>query len=161
MSDHQFNYISENSSTSLSRFVSFEDRKEVVTQTFGGPRVTSTTHKNQNVWSSQNDVEISWEKIDRATSYRIGIANTPIEPTIEIPATTTNWKFSKLSDGIWYFSVKARVPGGMTLTNSYRLMIDTVSPKIEQVKSADAYTTYKNGSLVTIKVKFSDNLFKC
>jgi len=158
VSQHQFNYIGENSSTSLSRFVSFEDQKEVVSQTFGGPRVTSSTHLNQNTWSSQNDVEIRWEKIDRATSYKIGIANSPVEPTIEIPSTTNNWKFSKLTDGIWYFSVKARVPGGMTLTNFYRLMIDTASPKIEQVKSADAYTTYKNGSLVTIKVKFSDNL---
>ena len=111
VSEHQFNYISENSSTSLSRFVSFEDQKEVVSQTFGGPRVTSSSHLNQNTWSSQNDVEIRWEKIDRATSYRIGIANSPVEPTIEIPPTTNNWKFSKLSDGIWYFSVKARVPG--------------------------------------------------
>lgn len=158
VSEHQFNYISENSSTALSRFVSYEDQKEVVTQTFGGPRVTSATHRNQNIWSSQNDVEISWEKVDRATSYKIGIANSPIEPTIEVSPATNNWKFSKLSDGIWYFSVKARVPGGMTLTNFYRLMIDTSSPKIEQVLSADAYTTYKNGSLVTIKVKFSDNI---
>lgn len=158
ISTHEFNFILTDKTTPLSSFLSQDDRKQIFTQTFGGPRITSKTHPNQNTWSDQSDVEISWEKIEGTTGYRLGIASRPLEPTAEVDATVNSWKFPGLSDGIWYFAVKAKVASGVTLTNFYRILIDQTPPKLISLTSNDPFPAYKNGSLVSLRLQFRDNL---
>ena len=153
-----FHYLNKANSSSLSRFLSYEDQKETFTQTFGGPRITSSSHPNQNTWSSQNEVNLSWEKIGTATGYMVAVSDNPVDPISEVSADTNSQSVPKLPDGIWYFSVKALLPGGESLPNYYRLLIDTTPPQLISLEVADAYPVYKNGALVTLKLKFSDNL---
>ncbi|MBI3573300.1 MAG: hypothetical protein HY092_03825, partial [Candidatus Kerfeldbacteria bacterium] len=93
-----------------------------------GPIVASPTHPSSNTWSNNPDIQLSWEPVPGAIGYSYSfdqIAKNIPDDTVD--TTNTSTSVHAMSDGIWYFHIKAKNEswGGIS---SYQVEIDTTPP---------------------------------
>ncbi|MFC1717927.1 hypothetical protein ACFL6S_29975 [Candidatus Poribacteria bacterium] len=100
------------------------------------PIIVSSTHPDQDRWYSTNDPDFAWdfsEEVSGADGYSWAIDHSEdtIPPEIKMIEGSKPFKTDteKLTDGIWYFHVRAKdVAGNWSETSSYKVKIDSIPP---------------------------------
>ncbi len=91
-------------------------------------RITSSTHPIQTKWYARPHVVLDWTNTQGVTAVRLGYdADAGGIPTVLYDEPLSH-KELDLKDGIWYFHLQERGPGGWGPVNTFRIQIDTVPP---------------------------------
>lgn len=116
--------------------------------------ITSSSHPNQNVWYSKDDVAVSWTLPKNTTAVKTLLgAHKDSEPTVYYGSPLTSKSIENVEDGTWYFHAKYLVDGVWSKTQHYRLQIDTASPTDLSVRSEK-----DTAGKVTLHMKAIDSL---
>jgi|GEM_PF-4169819 len=96
------------------------------------PTLESTTHPDQNTWSSDDSPAFqfpSWDE-NGVCGFSYVTDQSPSTVPDTIPESTQNWQsFSGMSDGVWWFHVRAcDVSDNWSGTAHYRVQIDGTPP---------------------------------
>ncbi|KPJ56948.1 hypothetical protein AMJ49_03485 [Parcubacteria bacterium DG_74_2] len=100
-----------------------------------GPKIYSPTHPNPDTWYRDKNPVFYWEKEEGMTDFSYSLDQDPRgipDNVSETSFTTAN--FSDVSDGVWYFHLKAKkgdVWGGVS---HYPIRIDNTPPEEFEVK---------------------------
>jgi hypothetical protein len=101
--------------------------------------VTSSTHPDENKWYNEKTAEFKWLLPDDANTIRLSMnASSSSIPTEAYPPVTMKI-FQNISDGIFYFHLRAETDLGWGETVRYRFQTDTAKPDMFRV--AEASTT--------------------
>jgi hypothetical protein len=94
-----------------------------------GVQIYSETHPIQSDWYNNNTPVVSWVKDAGVAGFSFEIDSKPntIPDNTEDTAETTK-SFEKLSDGLWYFHIKAIKNNVWGSTGHFLLRIDTAPP---------------------------------
>ena len=112
------------------------------------PVISSSTH-NGDKWSQQKLAAFTWTAPADNLGYVINFGQEMLNELSDQVNTTANAKsYSDLTDGIWYFQVKAKFASGFSDIETYTIKIDTTPPQtplpsIEVVPQANGENTYK------------------
>jgi len=105
-----------------------------------GPKVFSPSHPDSDIWYQNNNPSFAWEKEDAMTDFSFSFSQNPQEEPDTIPEGSNNFKsFEKISDGIWYFHIKAKKEGIWGKTSHAVVKIDTTPPEEFEPK-VDTYS---------------------
>ncbi len=108
------------------------------------PAVSSATHPDQNSWYAQRDATLSWTRPSGAVDFSYTLNQNPNTVPNDISdGTGTARSYQNLSDGVYYFHIKARGAGGWGETAHFRIQIDTAPPdpfELISIPSADNVT---------------------
>ena len=93
------------------------------------PDVTSSSHSDQNGWSKNKTVDVSWTRPAGVTGFSYAFD----QSDSTVPAASSNSNATSLNlpdkgDGVWYFHIRANGPNGWSSTTNYRVQIDTAAP---------------------------------
>ncbi len=94
-----------------------------------GVTVYSATHPVEDNWYNNNSPVLSWQRDLGVSGFSYEVDNKPNtipDNTADSDETTTS--FESLSDGLWYFHIKANKAGVWGTTGHFLLRIDTVPP---------------------------------
>jgi hypothetical protein len=96
-----------------------------------GLRVYSETHIYSSDWYNNNSPVISWESDSVVDGYSFELDNKPSTIPDSIVDTKENTTaYEKLSDGLWYFHIKAMKKGVWGSTSHFLVRIDTEPPAV-------------------------------
>jgi len=127
-----------------------EGSYEIIEIPEGLPKISSSTHPNQNKWYNQNTLHLHWDlKGDVQYSYLLSKdpLNIPDE-TPDKPEGELIWmgdmEYPNLEDGIYYFSLRQKLPeedwsGKIT----YRAMVDKTPPEPFELAIAKDPTSFE------------------
>jgi hypothetical protein len=110
------------------------------------PTIISPTHPDQGKWYTNNSPAFSWSSADDYSgpdTYSWGIDHSASTnpPQIGMTNATSTTDIKGLSDGIWYFHVRARDrAGNWSESAHYMVKIDSISPKASVEISGDVVT---------------------
>ena len=94
-----------------------------------GPRIYSSTHPDQNKWYKNNNQTFSWEKPEGATDFSFSFDQDPAGiPDNVSEGIQSSVSYDNVTDGIWYFHVKAKTSDVWGGTSHYIVQIDTSPP---------------------------------
>lgn len=94
-----------------------------------GARVFSETHPFEDRWYNNNNPVLTWEKDAGITDFSFELDNKPLTIPDNSPDTkNTITSYENLSDGVFYFHIKARKEGVWGSTTHFVLHIDTEPP---------------------------------
>lgn len=113
-----------------------------------GPQVFSSTHPCLTCWYKDNNPQFFWEKDEGVTDFSYSfdqdVRGVP-DNISEGPLTST--AFSDVSDGIWYFHLRAKQENIWGGVSHYPVQIDTILPEefkinIEKIGSISSPTFF-------------------
>ncbi len=124
----------------------------------GSVEVYSETHPFEDKWSSNPNVIFSWNKVPNIVGYSFVLDNKPNTlPENKVSTTDTVNKYENLSDGVWYFHIKALKDGDIWGTTTNRILkIDTAPPN--NFKPKIEYIRHGNSNLASISFATTDSL---
>ncbi len=94
-----------------------------------GVVVFSETHPVQSDWYNNNSPTLSWSKDPGVTGFSYVLDTKPNTiPDNTIEGDDTIKTFEDLTDGLWYFHIKANKNGAWSTTGHFLLRIDTTPP---------------------------------
>ncbi|RJQ14834.1 hypothetical protein C4553_00030 [Candidatus Parcubacteria bacterium] len=94
-----------------------------------GPEVVSPTHPDQTQWYKNRNPLLRWGSVGSAQGFSYSINKDPLsEPDFSSEGTGTQVGFENLSDGIWYFHLRALGPSGPGPTTHFAILIDSTPP---------------------------------
>lgn len=94
-----------------------------------GPRIFSETHPFESRWYNNKSPVISWQKDLGVTDFSYILDKDPgTIPDNTVDTHQTTAFFQNLSDGIWYFHLKAEKEGVWGGTSHFLVRIDTAPP---------------------------------
>ncbi len=94
-----------------------------------GPQVFSETHPFQDAWYNNNSPVLAWNRDDGIVGFSFTLDDKPFTvPDNQIDATDTVISYPNLSDGLWYFHIKAQKQGIWGGTTNFVIRIDTTPP---------------------------------
>lgn len=101
----------------------------ILTKAPEGVQVYSETHPVQSDWYNNNTPVLFWIKDPGVAGFSFVLDNKPntIPDNIIITEDTTK-TFEELSDGLWYFHIKANKSGVWGTTGDFLMRIDTAPP---------------------------------
>jgi hypothetical protein len=95
------------------------------------PKVTSTTHTDQNTWHANKNAVLSWELQEGVTAVRTSLDKNPTAiPTKVYDTPIKTITLDQLDEGVSYFHVQFRNSEGWGKVTHYRLAVDTGKPTI-------------------------------
>jgi hypothetical protein len=96
-----------------------------------GVMIYSETHPFQDKWYNNNSPVISWEKDGKVDGFSFEFDDKPSTiPDNTIDTVETSTSFQNISDGMWYFHIKASKNGVWGATGHFLVRIDTESPAV-------------------------------
>ncbi|MCX6757306.1 MAG: cohesin domain-containing protein [Candidatus Nomurabacteria bacterium] len=94
-----------------------------------GVSVFSETHPFENKWYNNNNPVLSWKSDIGVTGFSFILDNKPFTiPDNTIDSNENVKSFENLTDGLWYFHIKAIKNGAWGSTGHFIVKIDTVEP---------------------------------
>ena len=94
-----------------------------------GVSVFSETHPFQGSWYNNNSPIISWDRDSGVEGFSFVLDNKPNTiPESVINSNETSKSFENLSDGLWYFHIKAVKRGAWGTTGHFLVRVDTTPP---------------------------------
>lgn len=94
-----------------------------------GPRVSSSTHPDQNKWYKNNSPTLGWERESWVTDFSYSVdkdyRGTPDNISEGDHAAVSH---TDLEDGIWYFHIRAKKAGVWGGVSHYIVRVDTTPP---------------------------------
>ena len=108
----------------------------VIEKPEGLPEISSKSNPDQNKWSKSNNLHLHWDLVEGA-EYSFLLSYDPLAEPDEIPDKPEGeliWmgdmEYKDLEDGIYYFTLKQKLPGeDWSESISYRAMIDVTPPE--------------------------------
>ena len=101
----------------------------ILPQSPNGPAVFSETHPFQDTWYNNNSPVLAWNRDPGVTAFSFTLDNKPFTIPDNAPdATDTVIAYPNLTDGIWYFHIKAQKAGIWGGTTNFVIRIDTTPP---------------------------------
>ena len=94
-----------------------------------GVRIYSETHPFQDSWYNNNSPVLAWDRDPGVDGFSYILDNKPgtVPDNVEEKKDTAT-SFENLTDGLWYFHIKARKAGMWGTTGQFLMRIDTVPP---------------------------------
>ncbi len=124
-----------------------------------GVRVYSDTHPFQGQWYNNNSPTISWDKDLGVEGFSYTIDNIPSTvPSNEILTQETTKSYENLTDGLWYFHIKARKNGAWSATGHFLIRVDTRPPAEFRPNVSYLSTRDKIADKTLISFVTTDNL---
>jgi len=103
---------------------------EILVPPHEGPKITSPTHPDSNVWYSNSTPSFSWEKEEGMTDFSFSFSQNPQEiPDTISEGRDTSTFYQDVSDGIWYFHVRAQKNNIWGRASHFEVRIDTTPPQ--------------------------------
>lgn len=97
--------------------------------------LSSSTHPNQDQWYKEVNAAFQWNIPIGADAVQLGIENSSSGlPTVIYSPAISEKTIKDLSDGIWYFKIRARKDGTWGPVVTYRVKIDSVAPEKRKVE---------------------------
>lgn len=133
------------------------------------PKITSLTHPEADKWYANNNPQFTWNIDKTVSSIRTSIDKDPEGiPTTSYTPAISEKTVADLTDGIWYFHLRAKNSSGWGDVASRKVMIDTARPSdfeisVKQKDAADNYPLLLFESIdelsgvVYYEVKIGDN----
>lgn len=90
--------------------------------------ITSSTHPDQARWYKLSHASFDWTNAQSVSAVRLGYDKDVDGKPNVLYNDPISHKELDLEDGIWYFHVQEKGPGGWGLVSTYRVQIDTVPP---------------------------------
>jgi Cohesin domain len=101
----------------------------ILKKTSEGVSVFSETHPLENKWYNNNSPVLSWKNDVGVTGFSFVLDNKPFTiPDNTIDTTENITSFNELTDGLWYFHIKAIKNGAWGTTGHFVIKIDTAPP---------------------------------
>jgi len=95
----------------------------------GAPAISSPTHPDQNAWYQATTAILSWTKPSGADGFSFTLTHSSkTVPDDVSEGTETSKTYKDLTDGVWYFHLKAHSSGGWSAVRHFRIQIDTQAP---------------------------------
>lgn len=95
-----------------------------------GPKISSSTHPNLNVWYNNSSPIFSWEKEQEVDGFSFTLdQNVYGMPDDENEGIITQTSYEGLQSGIWYFHLKTKKNGMWGKTSDFLIRIDTQPPR--------------------------------
>lgn len=108
----------------------------------GGLTIYSDTHQFQDHWYNNNSPTVAWNKDPKIVGFSYILDNKPNTiPDNKNILNETSKSYQDLTDGLWYFHIKALNEGGAWgTTTHYLFRIDTTAPakfkpKVDYIKT--------------------------
>lgn len=130
--------------------------------------IISETHPDQNRWYNSKQIRLTWNKEENVIGFSYTMdQNVNINPDDTVDSTS-NILETNLSDGVYYFRVKAKNSTGWGPISSYQIKIDTeapesFTPEITKDNSDNLvlkfYTKDNLSQTIIYKIYINDNLF--
>ncbi len=96
------------------------------------PQISSATNPDD-TWSKNNNVVLNWTQPDKVVGFITKLSQDQLDDIgTEITTTKNTESTLALSDGIWYFYLKAKYPNDYSNLVAYTLKIDTEPPSKPQ-----------------------------
>ncbi|MCC6323303.1 hypothetical protein IT400_00770 [Candidatus Nomurabacteria bacterium] len=124
----------------------------------GGLTIYSDTHQFQDHWYNNNSPTLAWNKDPKIVGFNYILDNKPNTiPDNKNILNETSKSYQDLTDGLWYFHIKALNEGGAWgTTTHYLLRIDTTPPA--KFKPQTDYLTKDNINTALITFFTTDSL---
>lgn len=109
----------------------------------GGVVVSSTTHPDSAKWYAASTVVLNWNRPSGVYGYSFELDRSPsTTPDDTLDTTvTTNKSYDNLTDGVWYFHIRARgQTTGFGQTTHFAIQTDLTPPDQFEVKVSDDNT---------------------
>lgn len=92
--------------------------------------LTSTTHPTESDWGRTGDIDVAWE-IQPGEQFSYRLANDiSVIPDDDVDAAINPLRFNGLDDGVWYFTIKHRLPGeSWSPIYQRRFQLDRTAPE--------------------------------
>ncbi|MBU6370588.1 MAG: hypothetical protein KGH93_02775 [Patescibacteria group bacterium] len=101
----------------------------ILPQSPAGPSVFSETHPFEDTWYNNNSPVLAWNRDIGVSGFSFTLDDKPFTvPDNTLDATDTVISYPNLSDGIWYFHIKAQKQGVWGGTTHFMIRIDTTPP---------------------------------
>lgn len=95
-----------------------------------GPKITSTTHPDSEIWYPDPNPTFSWEKEEGMTDFSFSFSQNPREtPDTNSEGELTFKTYEEVPDGIWYFHLRAKKNKVWGKTTHHPVRVDTNSPQ--------------------------------
>ena len=121
------------------------------------PKISSSTHPDQEKWYANNNPEISWGLPAGINGMSVYLSQ---NPTSNLRSVSDGFFRSKsyenIEDGIWYFHIKFRNQNGWGDTSHFRFQIDTEPPAPFVIEFIDGREVSK--PQIRIALNVIDNL---
>jgi len=97
--------------------------------------LSSSTHPNQDQWYKEVNVAFGWNIPTGSDAVQLGIENSSAGlPTVIYSPVISEKTIKDLSDGIWYFKIRARKDGTWGPVVTHKVKIDSVAPEKRKVE---------------------------
>jgi len=108
----------------------FEGVYEILVPPPEGPKIASITHPDPEIWYSNSSPSFSWEKEEGVTDFSFSFSeNSQENPDTVSEGNQTFKSYEEVSDGIWYFHLRAKKEGIWGRTSHLVVRIDTSPPQ--------------------------------
>jgi len=98
------------------------------------PLVSSSTNPDPNRWYPSSNVFLHWTESDKISGYIFSLDQNPttVATGKVYPPSTVSTEYSALSDGVWYFHIRAKSLGSGQFSDTahFKINIDTLAPKV-------------------------------
>lgn len=122
-----------------------------------GPFVSTPTHPDPNRWYPERNPIFIWEKKSDVTSYSYVLNDRAIETPDDIPeGDHAKVQYSNMADGLWFFHIKARGPGGWGGVTHVQIKIDSTAPAQFPIEISPRPRTSSHQPIIYYKT--TDNL---
>ncbi|MBZ9569797.1 hypothetical protein KJA16_02645 [Patescibacteria group bacterium] len=95
-----------------------------------GPKISSPTHPDPEIWYSNSSPNFSWEKEKGVTDFSFVFSqNSQENPDTVSEGNYTFKSYDEVSDGVWYFHLRSKKEGVWGRTSHLAVRIDTNPPQ--------------------------------
>jgi len=127
-----------------------EGSYEIIEMPGGLPKISSSTHPDQNKWYNQNTFHLHWD-LKEGVQYSYLLSKDPLsipDETPDKPEGELKWMgdmgHPNLEDGIYYFSLRQKLPGeNWSGKMTYRAMVDKTPPEPFELAIAQDPTSFE------------------
>lgn len=105
----------------------------------GAPTISSSTHPDQNVWYANPNPSLTWSRSANVDGFSMELDQTADRtPDSVADSNSTTRTFENISDGTWYFHVRAHTEAGWGPAAHYTLRIDNTAPGMPEIRFLDS-----------------------
>lgn len=117
-------------------------------------KIFSSTHPDQNKWYKEKNIILSWTWQPTITDYSYLLD----QKTSTIPdnigeGLVTSTAYLEVSEGIWYFHLKAKTSAGWGETSHFKIQIDNTPPSFLKISSDQGQITFNPSPTLRFETK--------
>jgi len=117
-------------------------------------RIFSSTHPDENKWYQGKNIILGWDWQPGITDYSYLLDQKPETiPDNSGEGLSTSTAYLNVSEGIWYFHLKAKTKDGWQTTNHFRIQIDSTPPTDLKISCDEGKITFNPSPTIRFEAK--------